>query len=94
MIVIRTVVVRILAAGTRMMSSLDINGSPLTNAGKTIERFRRVNVGLLDIEITIDDPKAYTRPFTVRLRQRLMPDTEIIEMVCQENNLSIQHIPK
>ncbi len=71
---------------------LDYNGSPLTDAARTIERFRRVNAGQLDIEITIDDPKAYTRPFTVRLRQRLMPDTELIEMVCAENNRSLQHL--
>jgi hypothetical protein len=71
---------------------LDINGSPLTDQGRTIERFTRTNYGTLDLEQTIDDPKAYTRPFTVRLRQQLMPDTEIMEMVCTENNQSIHHL--
>jgi hypothetical protein len=71
---------------------LDINGSPLTDQGRTIERFRRTSYGTLEIEETIDDPKAYTRPFTVRLTQQLMPDTEIMEMVCLENNQSIQHL--
>jgi hypothetical protein len=71
---------------------LDIAGSPLTDAARTVERFRRVNVGQLDLEVTFDDPKAYTRPFTVRLRQRLMPDTDIIEMVCAENNRFPQHV--
>jgi hypothetical protein len=71
---------------------LDINGSPLTDAGRTIERFRRTSVGQLEIVVTIDDPKAYTRPFTVRLNQQLMPDAELIEMVCQENNRSIEHL--
>jgi hypothetical protein len=71
---------------------LDINGSPLTDAGRTIERFRRVNYGQLEIVVTIDDPKAYTRPFTVKLNQRLIPDGELIEMVCQENNKSINHL--
>jgi hypothetical protein len=64
---------------------LDIIGSPMTTAAKTIERFRRVNYGTLEIDITVDDPKAYTRPWTVRVNQRLMPDTELIEFVCLEN---------
>jgi hypothetical protein len=71
---------------------LDINGSPLTDQARTIERFRRPTYGTLEVEETIDDPKAYTRPFTVRLTQQLMPDTEIMEMVCLENNQSIQHL--
>ncbi len=71
---------------------LDINGSPLTEQGRTIERFRRTNYGTIEIEQTIDDPKAYTRPFTVRLNWRLMPDSEIMEMVCLENNQSIHHL--
>jgi hypothetical protein len=73
---------------------LDIYGSPLSDAGRTIERFRRLNVGQLEIEVTVDDPKAYTRPFTVKLNQQLMPDAEIIEMVCLENNKSIEHLAK
>jgi len=71
---------------------IDINGSPLTEQGRTIERFRRPSHGTIEIEQTIDDPKAYTRPFTTRLTWRLMPDTEIIEMVCLENNQSIHHL--
>ena len=55
------------------------------------ERFRRVNFGTLEIEITVDDPKAYTRPWTVKVTQRLMPDDELIEFVCQENELSSAH---
>jgi hypothetical protein len=71
---------------------LDINGSPLTDAGRTIERFRRTSYGQLEIEMTIDDPKAYTQPFTMKLTQQLMPDTELMEMICQENNRTIQHL--
>jgi hypothetical protein len=71
---------------------LDIIGNPLTEQGRTIERFRRTSYGSIEIEQTIDDPKAYTRPFTVRLNWRLMPDTEIMEMVCLENNQSIGHL--
>ena len=70
---------------------LDVNGSPLTDAGKMTERFRRVNYGTLDIELTVDDARAYTRPWTVKVTQRLMPDDELIEFVCQENELSSAH---
>ena len=65
---------------------LDVNGAPLTSEGKVIERFRRPNVGTLEIDVTIDDPKAYTKPWTVRVNQRLLPDTDLIEFVCLENN--------
>ncbi len=64
---------------------LDVNGAPLTSEGKLTERFRRPTFGTLEIDITIDDPKAYTRPWTVRVNQRLLPDTDLIEFVCQEN---------
>jgi hypothetical protein len=64
---------------------LDVNGAPLTSSGKLIERFRRPNFGTLEIDITIDDPEAYTRPWTVRVNQRLLADTELIEFVCLEN---------
>ena len=65
---------------------LDVNGAPLTSEGRIIERFRRPNVGTLEIDVTIDDPKAYTKPWTVRVNQRLLPDGELIEFVCLENN--------
>jgi hypothetical protein len=65
---------------------LDVNGAPLTSEGRLIERFRRPNVGTLEIDVTIDDPKAYTKPWTVRVNQRLLADTDLIEFVCQENN--------
>jgi hypothetical protein len=65
---------------------LDVNGAPLTSAGKLIERFRRPNLGTLEIDVTIDDPKAYTRPWTVRVNQRLLADTDLIEFICLENN--------
>ena len=65
---------------------LDHRGSPYTEAMKLTERFRRVNYGLLDIEFSVDDPKAYTRPFTVRINQRIVADgSEPIEFICHEN---------
>ena len=65
---------------------LDVQGSPITNAGRLIERFRRPNYGTLAIEVTIDDPKAYTRPFTATVNYRLSTDTQLIEFVCIEKS--------
>ena len=73
---------------------LDVNGSPYTDALKMTERFRRPNLGTLEIDITIDDPKAYTKPFTVRVNQKIMVDSEMIEFVCNENEKSTEHIAK
>ena len=65
---------------------LDHRGSPYTEAMRLTERFRRVNYGLLDIELTVDDPKAYTRPFSVRVLARIVSDgSEMIEFICHEN---------
>ena len=61
---------------------LDVRGSPITNAGKITERFRRVKYGYIELEETIDDPKVYTKPFTAKLYWRLTPDTQLIEFVC------------
>jgi hypothetical protein len=76
-------------AGFRDGGWLDVNGAPLTDAAKMTERFRRVNYGNLEIEVTVDDQKAYTRPWTaVKIRQQLLADDELIEFVCQENEKS------
>jgi len=65
---------------------LDFSGSPFTDAMRLTERFRRVNFGNLHIDVTIDDPKAYTRPFTVRVEQVVVADgSELIEFICHEN---------
>ena len=68
---------------------LDVRGSPLTSSGKLIERFRRPTYGTLQIEVTVDDPKAYTKPFTATVNNRLLPDTQLIEFVCIDK--SAQH---
>jgi hypothetical protein len=64
---------------------MDVNGSPYTRQAKFTERFRRPTLGHLQIDLTIEDPKAYTKPWTVRVDQRLLPDQELIEFVCNEN---------
>jgi hypothetical protein len=71
---------------------LDVNGSPYTDALKMTERFRRPTFGTMQIDVTIDDKKAYTKPFTVRVNHRLMVDSEMIEFICNENERSTHHI--
>jgi hypothetical protein len=73
---------------------LDVNGSPYTDALKMTEKFRRPNFGTLEIDVTIDDPKAYTKAFTVRVNQRILVDQEMIEFICNENERSTEHIEK
>jgi hypothetical protein len=64
---------------------LDVNGSPYSRDAKITEVFRRPTFGHLQIDFTVEDPKSYTRPWTVRVDQRLLPDQELIEFVCNEN---------
>ena len=70
---------------------LDTNGHPVTEALHTIERYQRRDFGHLDIDITIDDPKAYTKPWTVHQMAEYQPDTELIEYICEENNRDVGH---
>ena len=65
---------------------LDAFGHPLTDAATVTERFRRPTYGRMEIDITIDDRKAYLRPFTVRRNQALVLEGDLIESVCLENN--------
>ena len=71
--------------GFRDEGWLDIIGNPLTDAATLTERFRRPNYGTLEIDVTVDDPKAYTKPWTVRVNQRILLDTELMEFICHEN---------
>jgi hypothetical protein len=72
---------------------LDARGSPVTDALKVTERIRRVNYGQIDIELTVDDAKAYTRPFTVRIDERLLPDgSDLIEFICNENQQFLKRV--
>jgi hypothetical protein len=64
---------------------LDVNGSPYSNGAKFTERIRRPAFDHLQIDLTLEDPKAYTKPWTVRVDQRLFPDQELIEFECNEN---------
>src|SRR5688572_4730018 len=71
---------------------IDTWGSPMSDVAKMTERIRRPNFGTLQIEVTIDDPKNYTRPFTVQLTQDLEPDTELVDEFCIENEKSYERM--
>jgi hypothetical protein len=76
------------SAGFKDQTWIDEYGTPASDRLRLTERLRRINFGTLEIQVTVDDSKTFTRPFTFTLQQRLMPDTELIEFVCGENNLS------
>jgi hypothetical protein len=71
---------------------LDQRGHPSTDALHITERFRRRDFGHLDIEFTVDDPKAYTKPWKLNLPQLLYADTELLEFVCNENEKDLKHM--
>ena len=64
---------------------LDNQGHPATESLHVTERFRRKTFGSMDVQVTIDDPKAYTKPWTVTMPLALQPDTELLEYICVEN---------
>jgi hypothetical protein len=78
--------------GLRDGTWLDRAGSPITDAARMTERFRRVSFGRLEIDVTIDDPKAYTRPWTVTLVQRIVLDTDLLDYHCNDNEKDTAHM--
>jgi hypothetical protein len=73
---------------------LDQAGKPTTEALRVVERYRRKDFGTMEIEITVDDPKAYTEPWSITQRMRLLPSTELMEFVCNENNRALEILPR
>lgn len=71
---------------------LDNGGHPSTSALRVTERFRRKDFGHLDVDITVDDPKAYTKPWTITLALTLAADDEILEYICSDNNRYFGHL--
>ena len=71
---------------------LDSDGNPLTNAAKVTERIRRPSYGTLEIEITVDDLKAYTSPWTAKLTEPLVLDSELLDYYCLENEKDFVHM--
>ena len=73
-------------------SWLDYDGHPHTEALSVVERYRRRDIGHLDLDVTFDDPGAYVKPWTVSVPLELFPDTEVLEFVCRENEKSTMHM--
>jgi hypothetical protein len=71
---------------------LDLKGDPLTEEGRTTERIRRPKFGRLEVQLTVNDPKAYTRPWSATRYLTLALDNELIEDVCNENNKNLPHM--
>jgi hypothetical protein len=73
---------------------LDATGNPMTDAAKIVERFRRSDFGHMEIDLTVDDPKAYTKPWTVKLNQVIKLDTDLLDFVCADNEKDAPHLSK
>jgi hypothetical protein len=71
---------------------IDWDGSVITEAAKLREQIRRPDFGHLEIEVTVDDPKAYTKPWTVTLRQQFAGDAELVDEICAENEKDSQRL--
>jgi hypothetical protein len=71
---------------------IDWNGSVITSDAKVRERIRRPDFGHLEIEVSVDDLKAYTKPWTVTLKQQIAVDTELVDEICLENEKSYQRM--
>ncbi len=78
--------------GLRDDTWIDWNGSVVTESAKVREQIRRPDFGHLEIQITVDDPKAYTKPWTVTLKERIVVDTELIDEICLENEQFLKHL--
>jgi len=73
---------------------IDTDGSPMSDAAKMTEKFRRKNFGTMEIELTIDDPKTYTKPFTVTLSESLEADTELVDEFCLEGEKDYERLQR
>jgi hypothetical protein len=81
-------------AGFNDKTRLDNAGHPHSEALRITERFRRRDFGHLDVEMTFDDPQMYSKPFTIKIPHELLPDTDLFEMYCNENEKDRAHLGK
>src|SRR5262245_54654928 len=81
-------------AGFNDKTPLDIMGHPHSEALRIVERFHRRDFGHLDVEMTFGDPEMYTKPFTIKVPHDLLPDSDIFEMFCNENEKDREHLKK
>jgi hypothetical protein len=82
------------ATGFNDRTWLDSGGHPHSDALRVEERFHRRDFGHMDLTVTVDDPTMYTRPFTINVTEVLLPDTDILESVCNENEKDLSHLDK
>jgi hypothetical protein len=80
------------SSGYSDRSWLDGIGHARSEATRITERIRRPDFGHLEVEVTIDDPRTYTKPFSIRYTQTLVPDTDILEYICTENEKDRVHL--
>jgi hypothetical protein len=80
-------------AGFNDKSWLDASGHPHSEAMRVQERFHRLDFGHMDLQVTIDDPKMYFKPFKVKVTELLIPDSDILESFCNENEKDRPHLP-
>ena len=80
------------SAGYRDDSWLDTTGNFFSGAAHVTERIRRLTFGSLDVDVTVEDPKVFTKAWTVNLHMRPLVDTEMIDFYCQDNNKDLQHM--
>jgi hypothetical protein len=78
--------------GMRDDTWIDWNGSVVTEAAKIHEEIRRLDFGHIEIKATVDDPKGYTKPWSVTLRQRIVVDAELIDEICLENEQFVKRM--
>jgi hypothetical protein len=79
-------------AGFNDQALIDAGGHPQSEQLRVQERFHRIDFGHMDLQITIDDPKMYTKPLTFRVTELLLPDTDILESFCAENEKDRAHM--
>jgi hypothetical protein len=80
------------SAGFNDRGWLDARGHTHSEALRLTERFHRLDFGHMELQLTIDDPKTYTRPFTIKLKQHLLPDSDLLESFCSENEKDVSHV--
>lgn len=69
---------------------LDIQGSPVTESARVTERLKRINFGIMQVEIAVDDPKAYTRPWSVTIEMAIQVDTQMLEEICLDDEQDVK----
>jgi glycyl-tRNA synthetase (class II) len=71
---------------------LDMSGHSHGEMLHLTERYHRTDYGHMDVEMTFNDPEFYTKPFSIKFRHQLVPDSDILETYCNENEKDRQHI--